>query len=90
MEACMSRSLVSHALTTFADDALYHLTGLAQGAFDLATVVAFGLAIAVSTTHPAPLTAPAALALPQVASNCAMALLADSCITAEILRPADS
>lgn len=87
----MSRSILFQALTAYAEDAVWHLTGFAQTVLDGITVVALAaLVVATGLHHPAPVAAVSAPVERQLATNCAMVILTDSCITEQVLQPQDS
>ena len=82
------------ALTDLADDVVLHATGIAQGLFDLVTVVALGLAIyATGVDHAAgglPVSTLQASVAATVTSQGLCDKTSDTCITAMVLKPLES
>lgn len=79
-------------LSTLAEDAAYHLAGFAQGVLDVAMVLTLGVALGM-TMADRPQTVQATVVAPpqqQMATNCAMSVLVQGCITEFVLQPQDS
>ena len=86
----MSISAVQTVLTRLADDLAYHFVVVAQGVMDMAVLLALGLAVYASgLSGPQPARAQVVTGQHQMSTNCAMALLPDSCITQSVLHPQD-
>ena len=79
------------ALVDFADDMVWHATGMAQGLFDLVTVVALGLAVyATGVDHKADGLPVSTLQASVAATAMSCDKASDTCITAMVLKPLES